>query len=144
MAQRLSGQNTFISIISNNVLQTKINSIKDCEVTFYLNLTEDDFLGETGPRFDMFYKGSGIKLTGHLDDPQIFTLQQTILQRARRELGPGTRFDMGTTFRFDSGIIASFVFSDLQFADLPLTTGARDEFTEWTLDAKCTNVTYIG
>ena len=144
MEKRLKGQETFIQIIANGQQQSRINSIKDAEVTFYLEIKEDDFLGETAPRFDMIYKGSGMKITYHVNDPQIFTLQQTIIARARRELGPGTRIDMGTTFRFDSGIIATFIFSDLSFADMPLTTGARDEFTEGTLDAKCSEVVYIG
>lgn len=144
MEKRLKGQETFITIVANGQAQSRINSIKDAEATFYLEIKEDDFLGETSPRFDMIFKGAGLKVTLQINDPQIFTLQQTIIARARRELGPGTRIDMGMTFRFDSGLTGTFIFSDLSFADMPLTTGARDEFTESTLDAKCSEVVYLG
>jgi hypothetical protein len=144
MSKRLKGQETFVNIVANGDLQTRINSIKECEVTFYLEIKEDDFLGETAPRFDMVFKGCGVKIGHQVNDPQIFTLQQTIIARARRQLGPGTRFDMGVAFQFDSGLTGRFIFVDLSFADMNLNTGARDDFTEGTLDAKCSEFVYLG
>lgn len=143
-AHRLKGQELFLVIVANGVQQNRITSFKDCEVTFYFEIKEDDFLGEKSPRFDFVSKGVGLKMSGHVNDPQVFTFIQTISAIARRDVGPGVKIDVGVTFRFVSGLFGTFVFSDLAFADVPLNTGARDEFTEVTFDAKCSEFVYIG
>ncbi len=142
--QRLRGQETIVTILANGDVLTKIAAIKDCEITFKLEVKVEQFLGETAPRPDMIYMGCTVKLTGQLDNKAFFKLVDIIVKRARRQLGPGTRVDIGTTFRFDNGEIVTCIFPDLAFADIPLNIGGRDEYAEWTLDGTGGDFTIVG
>jgi hypothetical protein len=142
--QRLRGQETIVTILANGDVQSKISAIKDCEITFKLEVKVEQYLGETAPRPDMIYMGCQVKLTGHLDNKQFFKLVKVIVERARRQSGPGTRIDIGCTFRFDNGEIVTCIFPDLSFADIPLNIGGRDEYGEWTLDGTGGDFTIVG
>jgi len=142
--QRIKGQETVITIVANGDVQSRITAIKDLEAIFELEVKTENYLGETAPRHDMIYMGTSFKITGHLENRSFFDLCQTIIGRARRNLGPGTRIDCGTTFRFDNGELVTVIFPELQFASIPLNFGARDEYGEFTLDAKGSEFTIVG
>lgn len=140
----LKGQETYIVIVANGVQQARINDIVDTEITIRFEVKEKQYLGQTAPRYDAIYMGSQLKLTGNLSNTQFFSFVNTWARRTRRELGPGVRFEVGTTMRFDNGELGTFIFSGLEFSDIPINIGGRDEDAEWTLDGQCSEFVYVG
>ncbi len=134
--QRIKGQETIVTILSDGDLQARIDSIRDAEVTFDLEILEEGYLGETANRFDAIFNGLTVRLTGHLTNKQFIDLTQAIVGRAQRRAGGAGRIDIATTLVFPGGDLVNIGIPDVQFGGIPISTGGRQEYTEWTLEAK--------
>lgn len=135
MADRIRGQETFISIVRDGVLETQIDSILTSDFTVKLETQEDEYLGEGAPRTDQIYKGVDFKLSGHLTNRRFFDLVIAIRDKAQRRAGSAVRIDVASTWVFPNGDVVSVQAPDVSFSDIPVTTGSRSDFVEWTLDA---------
>ena len=134
--QRIKGQETIITILQNGDLQARIDSISDSEFTFDLEILEEGYLGETSNRFDAIFNGMSIRLTGHLTNQQFIQLTRGVVERAQRRAGAPSRVDLASTLVFPGGDLVNIGVPDVQFGGIPMNTGGRQEYTQWTLEAK--------
>lgn len=133
---RIRGQETIITILRDGDLQARIDSISDSEISFDLEIQEEGYLGETSNRFDTIFNGMTLRLTGHLTNRQFIDLSNAIVEKAQRRAGASVRFDIATTLVFPGGDLVNIGVPDVQFGAIPLTTGGREEYVNWTLEGK--------
>lgn len=135
--ERIRGQETFINVLVDGDLQTRIDSIQESEWTHNLDVQEEEFLGEGAPRFDMIFKGTSFRLAGQLTNKGYFDFQQKVLDKAQRRAGSPVRIDITSTFIFPNGETYTIAFEDCAFGSMPVTTSSRSDFTAWTLEGSC-------
>lgn len=134
MAQRVRGQETFISVLVDGELRNRIDSITSSEFTHNLDVQEDNFLGETAPQFDSIFKGTSWRIEGQLSNRAFLDFQQQVIDKASRRTGGAVRIDITTSIIFPNGQLYNIIFEDVAVGPMPVTTGSREDFTTWTLE----------
>lgn len=127
MTQRIKGQETEIILIVNGVPVASLTAVKAAEFTYDLETKSEGYLGETTDRKDSVFMGISGKMQLHLDNPDIFELVQTVVDKAQRRT-PGTRINVKTTFNWPSGRTARVVIPDAEFGSFPFNNGGRAEY----------------
>lgn len=140
MSERIRGQENFILITVNNQLVDRIDSITEFSYTVELDTLEENFLGETQPRFDSIAKGTSLAIAGQFANDQFFTLQDAIVGVAERRVGTTTQIDIGSTYVFPNGDLVNLAFRNVYFGAIPVNTGGREDFISWNLEGKCKRV----
>lgn len=141
--QRIKGQETVVTVMLDGQLQARIDSISDAEVTFELEILEEGYLGETANRFDSIFNGMTIRAVGHLTNIQLIELANAIVQRAQRRAGGAVRIDMALSLVFPGGDLITIAIPDVQFQSIPVADGGREEYVQWTLEAKASEFELI-
>lgn len=134
--QRIKGQEVFLSILVDGVLQVRIDTIQSADFEFEMDLLEEDYLGETSTRYDSIFKGVAITVEGHATNQQFLDLTRAVVQRAQRRAGAPVRIDIAGSFAFDNGDFPTIAVQDIYFESVPIQTGARDEYVSFTFTAK--------
>ncbi len=140
MSERIRGQENFILITKNNQLVDRIDSITEFSYTVEMDTQEEQFLGETQPRFDSIAKGTSIAIAGQLANDEFFSLQDAIVGVAERRVGTTTQIDIGSTYVFPNGETVNLAFRNVFFGAIPVNTGSREDFVTWNLEGKCQRV----
>lgn len=135
MADRVRGQENIITIIRDGVLVTRITTIQTAEFTPRFNTQEEGYLGETTIRVDQMFNGVNVKITGHLESPEWFELIKDFRDKAARRTGGTVRVDLATTFIFPTGEVKTFSIPDIAVSDMQTTTGSREDYVEFSMDA---------
>ena len=143
MSQRVRGQETFISVLVDGELRTNINSITSAEWTLEHDVQEDNFLGETSPRFDMIFKGATFRIEGQLANRDFLDFAQQVKQKASRRVGGAVRIDITSTMLFPNGQTYTVQFEDVAVGAIPISTGGREDFTAWTLEGSASDATEV-
>jgi len=143
MSERVRGQENFILINVDNQLVDRIDSITEFEYTAEHDIQEENFLGETQPRFDSIAKGTSISISGQLANDEFFKLQQAITAVAERRTATRTQIDIGSSYVFPNGDLVNLAFRNCFFGAVPVTTGSREDFVSWSLEGKCQRVERI-
>jgi len=143
MAQRLRGQETFVLISKDNQLQARIDSIQDTEITFELEIQEEQYLGETANRYDSIFNGMSIRSTMHLTNKQAVLLADSAVARAQRRQGGATRIDIMTVLVFPNGDLVSILVLDVQFGAIPISDSSRSDYVSLTLEGKASQYKFI-
>ncbi len=140
MSERVRGQENFILITVDNVLVDRIDSITEFEYTVEADIQEENFLGETQPRFDSIAKGTTLTIAGQLANEEFFVLQAAITAVAERRTASITQIDIGSSYVFPNGDLVNLAFKNVFFGASPVTTGSREDFIAWNLEGKCQRV----
>ena len=140
MSERVRGAENFILITVNEKLVDRIDSVSEFEYTVELETQEENFLGETPPRFDSIAKGTSFRLSGQLANDEFFSLQDRIVGVAERRAGSTTKIDIGSSYVFPNGDTVHLSFRNCFFGSIPVTTGGREDFVSWSLEGKCQRV----
>ncbi len=140
MSERIRGQENFILITKNGQLEDRIDSITEFSYTVELDTLEENFLGETQPRFDSIGKGTSITIAGQLANEAFFELQDAIVAVAERRVGTNTQIDIGSSYVFPNGETVNLAFRNVFFGAIPVNTGSREDFVSWNLEGKCQRV----
>lgn len=141
--QRIKGQETVVTVMLDGQLQARVDSITDAEVTFELEILEEGYLGETANRYDSIFNGMTIRAVGHLTNTQLITLAEAIVSRAQRRAGGAVRIDMALSLVFPGGDLITIAIPDVQFQSIPVSDGGREEYVQWTLEAKASEFELI-
>lgn len=136
MSTRVKGQDTFVSVIVDGQLDTSIETVKSCDLEFEMDLLEENYLGEVATQYDTIYNGIMVKLELHVTRGEIFDLADAIKLRAQRKTGGATRIDITTSFWMPNGSFITIVLVDWFSESVPVSTGAREEYTSVTLSGK--------
>lgn len=131
--QRIKGQETEIILVANNQPQLLLNTIKDFEFSFDLEILSEGYLGETTERKDSVFKGITGKLTLHMNNQQPLLLAAQLVDKARRRL-PGFQVNIKTTLNFPNGQRPKIVIPDVEIGQLPFGFPAREQYVNLSLN----------
>ena len=130
--QRISGQDTEVTIVTDGTPVANIRAVKSFEVTFKFTLKTEEYLGETQPRNDDFFEGLSGRIELDAESSDILTLVEVIQARAQsRNLN--TKIGIKTTLQFPNGERALLNISNVFFSDIPLSFGSRTDYGKVSL-----------
>jgi hypothetical protein len=130
--QRLKGQETELRLIVDNEVQDTITDIRSFEMHIQLAILTEGYLGETTMRRDEVFNGVTGQITLHFENEDIFTLFQTIVDRARRRQ-PGGKINAKTSVRFPNGQNKVIMISNVFFGEIPMNFPGRAEYATVSL-----------
>lgn len=136
MGQRLKGQDTTITIVTNGILQANLTDIQDFNCTLLLELVEQGYLGETSDRFDEVFKGSKFDFSMHHHTQDWVTFNGIIVARARRK-APNTVINVQTVFQFPDGTTPVWRWPDSFFGEIGVSIPGRTEYMKSKYQGGC-------
>jgi hypothetical protein len=142
VAQRIKRQEVSVLIIVDSVQQDTITDVKSFEVAFQTEVLTEGYLGETTNRKDEIFNGVKGKMTLNFENQAIFTLFQSIIDRAQRRTA-GTQINIKAALNFPNGERPKIFINDVFFGELPMTFGGRSEYGEVTLDFESANARIV-
>jgi hypothetical protein len=138
MADRLSGQDTSVSILVGNQVVADIDAIKSFDVTWKMSLKTEEYVGETSPRKDDFFEGMSGRIEFDLTGLDAVNLAETIKSRALVRTS-ATKISIKTTLQFPDGDRCVINIPNAFFADIPLNIAGRTEYGKMTLNWEAEN-----
>jgi hypothetical protein len=136
-APRLRGQETFINLLIDGAIQTTWKALVDFTWTDNIDEQEEEFLGETSARYDMIYKGTSFKCTAQLETGAELKLRRSIIEKAARRSGTGTRFDISYTAALPNGEQKLVILKDTSFGNIETGTSSRSDYTTMSFEGSC-------
>ena len=136
MDNRLKGQDVEIQVIKNGEVVESVTNVRSFELAFINEVTEEQYVGETSPRFDVFSKGFRGKIEINLSDGSLFLAGFRAQARTRL---PGTRINVKATLQYPNGTRQRLLLTGCVFEDVPFTWGARSEYGTVSLSFKSTD-----
>jgi hypothetical protein len=131
--ERISGQDTVISILVDGRPLNEITAVKSHEITAGFKVTEEEYCGETSPRFDEFFTGIKGRLEFDVESAEALSIIDLLITRARNR-AITTKITIKTVLQFPNGDRAMVNISDdVAFSDVPLSFGGRSEYGKMTL-----------
>lgn len=133
MPQRIKGQEVEAIIIVDGAPQRTITAIRSIEVAFQLEMLSEGYLGETTNRRDALFRGVRGRMEMHMENADVFTLIQKIIERARNRQA-GTRINVKATLRYPNGDRPRVVIPDVEFGEIPMNFASRSDYGTVSLD----------
>lgn len=130
--QRISGQDTEITIVVDNVPITTIRAVRSHSVTVKMKIVTEEYCGETGPRKDDFYDGIAGSIELDLENSDSFVLIDTIKARAQNRAS-GTKIAIKAMYQFPDGDRVIGNIPNAVFGDLPINFASRTDYGKLTL-----------
>ena len=130
--QRLKGQETELRLIVDNNVQDTITDIRSMNISIQLAILQEGYLGETTMRRDEVFNGVTGSIELHIENEDIFTLLNSIVNRARRR-EPGVKINAKTSVRFPNGQNKIIMISNIFFGEIPFGFGGRAEYVTTSL-----------
>jgi len=78
----------------------------------------------------------------HIENPDILTLAQQIVDRARRR-EPGSRINIKATLAFPSGIRKIVSIDNCFFGEIPINAGSRQDYVTTTLTFEAESLRFL-
>lgn len=130
--QRLSGQDTEVSIVVDGTPVATITAIKSFDITWKMSRKTEEYTGETTPRMDDFFEGLEGRLEIDLENTDALTLIETIQTRAQNR-AVSTKIGIKTTLQFPNGDRAIINVPNTFYSDIPLNVASRTDYGKLTL-----------
>lgn len=130
--QRISGQDTEITIVVDGAPITTIRAVKSFDLTAKMTIKTEEYVGETGPRKDDFYEGLSGRIELDMENADSLTLVQTIQARARNR-AISTKIGVKTTLQFPDGDRAIINIPNTFYSDIPINFASRTDYGKMTL-----------
>lgn len=135
---RLAGQDTEISILIDNEVVNTITAVKSFDFTWKMSTKQEEYVGETGPRFDDFFEGLSGRIEFDLESSDALVLAETIKTRAQNRAS-STRISIKSTLQFPNGDRAIINIPNSFYSDIPLGVAGRTEYGRMTLNWSAEN-----
>ena len=135
---RLAGQDTEISILVDNEVINTITAVKSFDFTWKMSTKQEEYVGETGPRFDDFFEGLSGRIEFDLEGADALGLAETIKARAQNRAS-STRISIKSTLQFPNGDRAIINIPNSFYSDIPLGVAGRTEYGRMTLNWSAEN-----
>lgn len=136
--QRISGQDTQVSIVVDDEVVDEISAIKSFDVTWKFSTKSEEYVGETGPRKDDFFEGLSGRIELDMESTAILTLIDIIQTRAQNR-SLNTRISIKTVLQFPDGDRAMINIPNTFYSDIPLNFGSRTDYGKSTLSWEAEN-----
>lgn len=140
--KRIKGQEVNVRIVRDGK-PTPIGVVQDNTITVDIERLEEEYLGETGMRYDSIYNGTQFEGTLHLDSAEIFEFMQAVKLRAENRAGGALRIDVAVVYRFPSGVVRTFVLIDCESGELPIESASRKDYVSVKVDFKTSTIKII-
>lgn len=138
MADRLSGQDTEISVIVDDEVVNEITAVKSFDLTYKFSTKTEEYVGETGPRMDDFFEGLTGRIEIDLEGIGALQLVDTIKTRAQTR-SSSTRISIKTTLQFPNGERAIITIPNTFYSDIPIGVAGRTEYGKITFNWSAEN-----
>ncbi len=135
MSNRLTGDDTTVQIYKGDVLQDELTLVKECTVTFEMDVSKEGYLGEKRDRPDGKFSMAKIEFTNHHEDAAWMDFYQAVVDKQMRKPGAPTSISMTANFLYPNGQVRSIVLERLEFESIPLTAGGRKDMVESNITA---------
>lgn len=142
MPPRLSGQDTELTVTVDNEAVLNITAVKSCDFTWKFTLKNEEYLGETAPRYDEFFSGVSGRMELDLEGQEALELAEAVKTRAQNR-NISTRIGFKTVLQFPNGDRVMINVPDAFFSDIPLTVGGRTEYGRMTLSYEASDAAVI-
>ncbi len=111
-----------------------ISAIKSFEATAEIEITSDGYLGEQTERKDSNFKG--FKGTMEIDpsSADFFRFAKAVIDRAKRRTNPIPVFSVTCTLTFPDGQRPRVQINEIEFGDVPIKIGGKNEFVTSSID----------
>lgn len=133
MADRIKGQDVEILFTLDGAPQEALLDIQSIEVELQQEILSEGYLGETTNRKDSIFNGVRGRVEAHVESQDFLTFFQAIIDKARRR-EPGTVINLKATLNFPNGQTPRVLFPDVEFGNLPLNFGSRQDYGMISLD----------
>jgi hypothetical protein len=120
-------------IIVDGAPKRTISTVRSLELTTQLEILSEQYLGETTNRKDSIFRGMRGRIELHLENDDIFDLQQAVVDKARKR-SAGTKVNIKATLAFPNGDRPRVLIPDCEFGELPLNFGSRSDYGLVTLE----------
>lgn len=130
--QRLSGQDTELTIVVDGRPIANIRAVKSFEMTFKMTIKSEEYVGETGPRKDDFFEGISGRFEVDMEGTDVLTLIETIKTRAQNR-ALNTKISVKTTLQFPNGERAIINIPNTFYSDMPINVASRTDYGKVTL-----------
>ena len=130
---RVKGQEVQIIFVAGGAYQDTLTDTTDFEFGPKLELKEQGFLGETNNRHDEIYNGIKFSGTLQLHTQDWFTMQQSIISRARRQT-PDVEFNISAVLSFPNGNTPTILINDAKFGPQTQQIRSRGDYVTVKID----------
>ncbi len=143
--KRIKGQETRISVTGPQGLITSISNIQSFEFELQTEILSEGYLGETTERKDDIFKGVRGRMSGHMSSRDYLRFVEAAKLRSQmRDANAGlSKFSATCAFDFPEGGRARALLDDMFFGPLPVNSGGRDEYVEFTIEFECDDVRFF-
>lgn len=139
---RVKGQDVEIAVLVDSTQEDSLTNVRNFEVAFKLERTQEGYLGETTDRYDEIFRGARMRMEVHFETQDIFAFVKKILDRAQRR-DPTISINIKATLNMPNGETPRLVFKDVYFGEIPFNFGSRSDYGAVTLEGECGNVSVI-
>lgn len=130
--QRISGQDTEVTIIVDGSPIANIRAVKSFEVTFKMTIKSEEYVGETGPRKDDFFEGLSGRIELDMEGTDVLTLIEVIKTRAQNR-ALNTKIAIKSTLQFPNGDRAIINVPNTFYSDMPINFASRTDYGKVSL-----------
>jgi len=138
-AQRIKGQEVEVLLVVDGTPQDTITDVRSFEVAAKLEMKEEGYLGEKTNRYDEIFNGLRGRIELHFENPDVFDLMFSIIDRAKRRT-PGTQINIKATLNFPGGDKSLVLIQDASFGEIPFNFAGRSEFGTVGLDFQASDI----
>jgi hypothetical protein len=124
---RVRGQEVQTLFAVNNVPQAQTTDVRSFEFSWQLEVQKEGYLGETTDRRDSIYRGVSGKQQFHFENPAIFGVVNSFVDRARRRV-PGLQINDKATINYASGLKTRIIIPDIVAGEIPMSFSDRASF----------------
>lgn len=134
MSQRIKGQETIISFVSDAGSEDALGDVVSAEFEFQFDILSQRFLGEVADRKDDIFRGVRGRVEIQLEKQDAFRFVDRVKDRAQRRSAASGRFEMLTSMAFPNGERPRIMFPDIFWGNIPFNIGGGDEYVTMTLE----------
>ncbi len=127
---RIRGQEVTVRLSQGGVLVASLTAFRSATIVFGTRILTDQYLGETSIRQDTIYDNMSGNITFIPEGQDFLNFIDFVVQRAKRRTSPAAVVNLATALNFPGGKRPRINVFDLQFGNLPIGIGGRDQYVD--------------
>ena len=136
MSDLLIGQETSVALLVDGNLESRIDGITSCDITFELTVVETRHLGALADQYISVFKGMTISIKSNVTGEDYLSIADAIVAKAQRKSGAAIEFTVSTVLTFPSGVVRAVTIPKISWEAIPLSIPAGDELVTMELSGK--------
>jgi len=129
----LAGQDTKVSISTDNDEVESITDINSFDATFHIERTQEAYQGRPGVSHDEFAMGCSGNIAFNAKNPQVLDFVMKLYERAEARVN-SFKVNIMSTFFFPDGSVRLLIFRDAAFGNIPISSQGKTSHVGFTLD----------